>query len=135
MATQGRSKPERVARWKVMTTGLEPQLGEFPLLVPLHTELKGITLQSDELDAGQAALKAESQEINRIREELATRGDELRNRIAATLRTVHGFDSEKLIEFGVQPTRKRGRDRKPRQRRGQPEPAPAPATAPDSTTP
>jgi len=114
-----------------MTTGLEPQLGELPLLVPLHTELKGIILQSEELDTRQAALKAETQEINRIREELATRGDELRNRIAATLRTVHGFDSEKLIEFGVQPKRKRGRDRKPRQRRGQP----APAASPGSTTP
>src|SRR6185295_558333 len=90
MATKGHSKPERVARWKVMTTGLEPQLGEFPLLVPLHTELKGITLQSDELDARQAALKAETQEVNRVRAELAARGDDLRNRIAATLKTVHG---------------------------------------------
>ncbi|HYU30855.1 MAG TPA: hypothetical protein VEW48_01715 [Thermoanaerobaculia bacterium] len=134
MSTQGRSKPERVARWKVMITGVEAQLGEIPLLVPLHTELKGITLQSDELDARQAALKAESQEINRVRAELGTRGDDLRNRIAAALKMVHGFDSERLLEFGIQPKRVRGRDKQARKRRNQPEHAPAPAAEPGSTT-
>lgn len=134
MATKGHTKPERIARWKVMTTGLEPQLGELPLLAPLHTELKGITLQSEELDARHEALKAETQEINRTRDEIAARGDELRNRIAATLKTVHGFDSERLIEFGIRPKRGRGRDKKARKRRGQPEPAPAPAAAPGSAS-
>lgn len=134
MATKGRSKPERIARWKVMAVGLEPQLPELPLIVPLHTELKGIILQSEDLDARHEALKAETQEINRTRDELATRGDELRNRLAAALKTLHGFDSEKLIEFGIQPKRGRGRDKKSRKRRGQPQPAPAPAAAPDSTT-
>jgi FtsZ-binding cell division protein ZapB len=120
MATKGRSKPERIARWKVMTVGVEPQLGELPLLAPLHTELKSITLQSEELDARSEALKAETQEINRKRDDLATRGDELRNRMAAALQTVHGFRSEKLLEFGIQPRRARGRDLKTRKRRSQP---------------
>ncbi len=133
MATKGNSKPERIARWKVMAVGLEPQLQELPLVVPLHTELKGIILQSEELDARHEALKAETQEINRTRDELATRGDELRNRLAAALKTVHGFDSERLIEFGIRPTRRRGRDRKARKRRGQPQVTPAAAAAPDST--
>jgi hypothetical protein len=136
MPTKGRSKPERKARWTVMTTSLEPHLGELSLIVPLHTELKEITLQSDALDARQAALKAESQEINRRRDDLAARGDDLRNRIASTLKTVHGFDSERLLEFGIQPKRVRGRDKKARKRPGQPEAATAPAAAPpDSTTP
>jgi hypothetical protein len=132
MATKGRSKPERIARWKVMAVGLEPQLQEIPLVVPLHTELKGIILQSEDLDARHEALKAESQEINRTRDDLAARGDELRNRLAAALQTVHGFDSEKLIEFGIQPKRTRGRDKRARKRRSQPQPAPAPAVPPDS---
>lgn len=135
MATKGYSKPERIARWKVMAVGLEPQLQELPLVVPLHAELKGIILQSEELDVRHEALKAETQEINRTRDELAARGDELRNRLAAALRTVHGFDSERLIEFGIRPQRTRGRDKRNRKRRGQPQPTPAPpATAPDSTT-
>lgn len=135
MATKGRSKPERIARWKVMAVGLEPQLGELPLIAPLHTELKGIILQSEELDARHEALKAETQEINRTRDDLAARGDELRNRMAAALKTVHGFDSEKLIEYGIKPTRVRGRDKKARKRRGQPQPTPVLAVPPDTTTP
>ena len=126
MATKGRSKPERIARWKVMYVGVEPQLAELPLLAPLHTELKSVILQSEELDVRTEALKAESQEINRKRDELAVRGDELRNRMAAALQTVHGFRSEKLLEFGVQPRRPRGRDLKARKRRSQPALAPAP---------
>ena len=135
MATKGRSKPERIARWKVMAVALEPQLAELPLVVPLHTELKGVILQSEALDTRHEALKAETQEINRNRDELAARGDELRNRLAAALKTVHGFGSEKLIEFGIQPKRVRGRDKQARKRRGQPQPTPAPAAPPDSTTP
>lgn len=127
MATKGSSNPERIARWKVMTVGLKPQLGDLPLLAPLHGELEGTILQSEELDARHEALKAETREVNRLRDELAKKGDDLRNRLAATLQTVHGFKSEKLIEFGVQPRRTRGRDRQARKRRNQPEPTQAPA--------
>jgi hypothetical protein len=125
MATKGSTNPERIARWKVMTVGLKPQLGDFPLLAPLHTELESVTLQSEELDARHEALKAETREINRIRGELAKKGDDLRSRMGATLQTVHGFRSEKLIEFGIQPRRVRGRDLQARKRRGQPKAEPA----------
>lgn len=126
MATKGSSIPERIARWKVMTAGLRPQLGEFPSLVDLHTELESVTFQSEELDARHEALKAETREVNRVREELARRGDELRSRLGATLQSAYGFRSEKLIEYGIPPRRPRGRDLQKRKRRGAPEPTPAP---------
>ena len=129
MATKGNTNPERIARWKVMTVALEPQLGDFPLLTPLHTELKDVILQSEGLDARHEALKAETREINRKRGELAKRGDDLRARLGATLQTVHGFRSEKLIEFGVPPRRVRGRDLQARKSRSQPKAEPAPAAA------
>jgi len=132
MATKGNSNPERIARWKVMTVALEPQLGDFPLLAPLHAELKDVTLQSEGLDAHHEALKAETREVNRKREDLAKKGDELRARMAATLQTVHGFRSEKLIEFGVKPRRTRGRDLQARKRRGEPKLDPV-AAAPAGT--
>src|SRR6185295_7072916 len=78
-----------------------PLLAEMPHLRELHTQLEAIIARSEELNARIEALKAESQEINRTREELATTGDDLRNRLGATLRTVYGFRSEKLIEFGL----------------------------------
>ena len=58
----------------------------------------------------------------------------MRNRLAATLKTVHGFDSERLLEFGIQPKRVRSRDKKARKRRGQPASEPAPAATPNDTT-
>ena len=126
MATKGNTNPERIARWKVMTVALEPQLGDLPLLAPLHAELKDVTSESGELDARHEALKAETREVNRKRDELAKKGDDLRARMAASLQTVHGFRSEKLIEFGVKPRRARGRDLQARKRRSEKaDPAPA----------
>lgn len=116
MATKGSTIPERIARWKVMTAALKPLLSELPFLAELHAELENVVVQSEELDARHEALKAETREINRIREELARDGDDLRGRMGAALQTLHGFRSEKLIEFGIQPRRARGRDRKSRRK-------------------
>jgi hypothetical protein len=127
MATKGSTNPERIARWKLMWVGLKAYMAEYPLLAPLHTELEGVILQSEQMDARSEALKAEAREVNRLRTELAKKGDELRSRLGATLQTVHGFKSEKLIEFGITPRKSRGRDRQPRARRGGDQP-PAPAS-------
>lgn len=139
MATQGSTVPERIARWKVMSAGLKPLLGEMPHLATMHSELENVTLQSEELDARSEALKAESREVNRLREELAKTGDDLRLRLAAALQNVHGFRSEKLLEFGVKPRRTRGKDRKPRARPTTPAPTPTetpqPGTAPAAAQP
>jgi hypothetical protein len=122
MSTNGSSVPERIARWKVTTAGLRPILTEVPHLVEIHGELEDVTLQSEELDARHEALKAETREVNRIREELARTGDDLRQRLGAALKTRYGFTSKKLIEFGF----------KPRPARRQP---PAPQTPPEQPGP
>jgi hypothetical protein len=59
-----------------------------------------------------SALKADLQEVNRQRAELAKQGDETRNRLAASLQAEHGFKSERLLEFGIKPRRFRGRIKK-----------------------
>lgn len=121
MATQGSTIPERIARWKVISAGLKPLLPELPFLGELHADLEKIIVQSEELDTRHEALKAETREVNRIREDLARNGDDLRNRLGATIQTLYGFHSEKLLEFGMKPKRVRGRDRKPRARRTRPD--------------
>jgi hypothetical protein len=126
MPTKGSTLPERIARWKVIHTNLTPVLPEMPHLTELHTELGKVITQSEDLDGRNEALKAESREVTRMRDDLGKTGDDLRNRLGAALRTVHGFDSEKLLEFGLQPRRTRGRDRQPRSR-------PTPATTPPPT--
>lgn len=129
MATRGSSIPERIARWRLIAGGLKTQLAEMPHLSELHTELERIIGESEALDARHEALKAETREINRMREELARSGDDLRNRLGAALRTLHGFDSEKLIEYGLKPRKPRGRDKAPRARRTPPD-TPAPPAQP-----
>jgi len=119
MATKGNTNPERIARWKVISAGLKPLLATMPHLADLHGELEKVIAQSEELDARHEALKAETREVNRKRDDLAKKGDDLRARLAASLQTVHGFRSEKLIEYGVQPRRVRGRDLQARKRRSQ----------------
>lgn len=126
MATNGSTIPEKIARWKVITTGLKPLLGDMPHLADLHGQLEKIILQSEELDARSEALKSESREVNKNRAGLAKTGDDLRKRLGASLKTSFGFASEKLIEFGLKPTRPRTRDKKPRARR-------TPATPPEAS--
>ena len=126
MATRGKTLPERIARWRLMIGGLTPILPEMPFLTEMHNELDATTTELEELERRHEALKAETREINRLRDELARTGDDLRNRLGAALRTRHGFTSEKLIEFGLQPRRTRGRDIKPRTRRPSGSTAPAP---------
>jgi hypothetical protein len=124
MATKGSTIPEKIARWKVIATGLKPLLGDMPHLADLHGQLEKIIAQSEELDSRSEALKAESREVNKNRAGLAKSGDDLRKRLAASLKTAYGFGSEKLIEFGVKPTRPRTRDKKPRARRDPANPEP-----------
>lgn len=126
MATKGSSIPERIARWKVIAAGLKTLLPEMPYLTEMHTELERVILQSEELDARHEALKAETREVNRTREDLARSGDDLRQRLGASLRTHFGFTSERLIEFGLPPRRTRGRDLKKRAPRGSSTAPPAP---------
>ena len=135
MATNGSTIPERIARWKVMAAGLKPMLPEMPHLGQIHGELEGVIGRSEVLDARSEALKAESREVNRTREELAKTGDDLRNRLGAALQTIHGFRSEKLIEFGIKPRRPRGRDRKPRVKAPKSGTEPSQPAAGTSTTP
>jgi hypothetical protein len=131
MATKGSSIPERIARWKVISAGLRPLLTDMPHLAALHADLERIIAQAEELDVRAEALKAESREVNNSREALARSGDNLRGRLGASLQTAYGFQSEKLIEFGLKPRKARGRDKKPRVRRN---PAPAPASPAASQT-
>ena len=119
----------------MIAAGLKALLPEMPHLTEMHGELEKAILQSEELDARHEALKSETREVNRTREELAKTGDDLRKRLGASLQTAYGFQSEKLIEFGIPPRRTRGRDRKKRAPRGSANPTPAQTPAGGSQNP
>ena len=125
MASEGRSNTEVIGRWKVMATNLRPQLETMPQLTGRYNEIVRITTEAEELENRQALLKADLQEVNRKRRELAKVGEDMRNRIGAILKAEHGFTSERLLEFGLKPRRSRNRVNKA----GQPGTAPTPTTA------
>jgi chromosome segregation ATPase len=112
MASNGKSYQEVVGRWKVMVTGLGSQLETLPELAARHARLSQLMAQAEDLEARQAQLKADLQELNGQRRTLVKTGEELRNRIGAVLRAEHGFTSERLLEFALKPKRVAVRGRK-----------------------
>ena len=112
MSSDGKGSTAVIGRWKVMVTNLRPQLETMPHLTGRYNEMLRFTTEAEDLENRQALLKADLQEVNRQRRDLAKTGEELRNRIAAVLRAEHGFSSERLLEFGVKPKRKRVRAKK-----------------------
>jgi hypothetical protein len=125
MASDGRANTAVIGRWKVMATNLKPQLETIPQLTGRYNEMVKITTDAEDLENRQALLKADLQEVNRKRRELAKVGEDMRNRIGAILRAEHGFTSERLLEFGLKPRRPRSRGKKAEQ----------PGTTPTPTTP
>jgi hypothetical protein len=107
--SDGKISKVKIGRWKVMATNLQPQLEKMPHLTGRYTELVKLTGDAETLENRQAQLNADSQEINRQRRNLLKTGEDLRNRIGAVLRAENGFDSERLLEFGLKPKRPRGR--------------------------
>jgi hypothetical protein len=112
-----------------MVTNLKPQLETMPQLTGRYNEMLKFTTDAEDLENRQALLKADLQEVNRKRRDLAKTGEELRNRIAAVLKAEHGFSSERLLEFGVKPTRKRVRAKKSANKPNTTPPPAAPAAA------
>ncbi len=112
MASNGQATTEVYGRWKVMAVNLQPQLEKLPQLAGRYAELVKFTADADALETRQAQLMADLQEVNHQRRDLRRAGEDLRNRIGAVLKAEHGFNSERLLEFGLKPQRPRGRSKK-----------------------
>lgn len=102
----------RMVLWIQLRDRARPLLAEVPHLQSDHTtfelELAGLLA----LDQQQETVTASLRETTRLRDEAVERVNELRNRLAAGLQAHFGPKSEKLIEFGVSPRKKRARRRK-----------------------
>jgi hypothetical protein len=116
-----------------MGTNLKPQLETMPQLTPRYTELVKMTADAEDLENRQAQLKADLQEVNRQRRDLFKSGEEVRNRIGAALKAEHGFTSERLLEFGLKPNRKRVRAKQQAGQTTTTTTTPAPATTTPTT--
>lgn len=130
MSSQGQAGTEIIGRWKVMGVNLKPQLETMPQLTTRYNDFVKVTSDAEALETRQAQLKADLQEVNSQRRNIFKTGEDMRNRIGAILKAEHGFTSQRLLEFGLKPKRKRVRAKKSD---GQPGTTPPPATNIPST--
>jgi hypothetical protein len=103
----------RVAGWEVTLQGVDANAGDLQYLERQSAELGQVEQQFKELLAQQSALTASKQETTKQMQELFRRGETLVDFIRTGVRQHYGKDSEKLIEFGLQPFRGRTRAAKP----------------------
>jgi chromosome segregation ATPase len=102
----------KIASWKLIAVKVKPFLETMPAFTDRHAEMERVITESEDLEIRQKQLKAELQELNHRRGELATQGEDLRARLAALIQAEHGFQSKLLIEFGVKPRQRRSRAKK-----------------------
>jgi hypothetical protein len=102
-----KSLPTTLALWEQLLAGVEANQEELQ-----HVDVYRAQLDAEMKDvkaalSRRAALHAESLQTTRDLRSFAARGDEMAVRIRAGIHLQYGPRSEKLVEFGMKPTRRR----------------------------
>jgi UDP-N-acetylglucosamine 2-epimerase len=95
--------------WDKVDAAVTVRREEAPELEALAVPLREMSKRAKGLFAQQAAHTAAKQEVTRELNELITEGNAQVDFIKTGARVRYGKDSEKLVEFGVQPFRTRSR--------------------------
>lgn len=111
--------------WEGLLRALVANLTQLPQLDGARAKLEGLLAGFRDLAAQQAVHQATKQEMSKQLRTLVRDGRKTATMIRAVLKEHYGHDSEKLVEFGVQPLR--ARVRKATVKPPAEEPAPGPA--------
>jgi len=103
MATSGKSLPHRMQRWHHATEGARDLLADLPFIQEELEELRDIAAEIQGLKAQHAYHLAQSQSLTAKIRALAKRGDRIRGRVGAAVKSRFGFDSTELIQCGFKP--------------------------------
>jgi hypothetical protein len=95
----------KVAGWEVTATGLTANQPELQHLDGHRVQLQESTVQFKELNTQFNVLVASKQDVCKEMQELFRRVETLVSYLRTAVRQHYGKDSEKLIEFGLQPFR------------------------------
>ena len=95
----------RVAGWEVTNTGLTTNQPQVQHLEGHRVQLEEKTVQFKALSAQHAALTTSKQEVGKEMRNLFREVETLVAFLRTAVRQHYGKDSEKLIEFGLQPFR------------------------------
>ncbi|HEY8020688.1 MAG TPA: hypothetical protein VIH93_06290 [Thermoanaerobaculia bacterium] len=103
MAQVRKTLVDRLYNWRLLATNLRNDLGEFPQLGGEVAELERIDAEATALIVEIAQLRGNLQRSTARLRVVARRGDMLRTRVGAILRGILGFDSIRLIGYGLRP--------------------------------
>jgi hypothetical protein len=103
MASTGKSKAERVSRWRSLITNEAELLAEMPHLERDLAALREMEGEASELFAEIANLRSQTRDAVQRLQELTRHGDLLRTRIAAAVRGQFGFENAMLLKYGLEP--------------------------------
>ncbi len=107
-----RQYTHRFNTWDQTTSAVQMKEALQHLTEP-RVELQDLALEGRRLVLEQATLDARKQEGTVRLQEVLRAGDTLTDFLRTGIRQHYGYQSEALVEFGIQPLRTSGRPRKP----------------------
>ena len=110
MATHGKSLANRTQRWHLASEGARELLADAPQFQKDLDELRDLAKEINVLQAKQAYHQSQSQMATAKLRALAKRGDHIRGRIGAAIRSRFGFDATELIQCGFTPRKQVKKD-------------------------
>ncbi len=96
---------------KATRDGLKLNAADHPNLAKHIQRLEEMTERVEFLVSRRNALQAEKQSVTRELQETLAKGRRLTSFLRAGIRDAYGNSSEKLVEFGMRPRRRRARAR------------------------
>lgn len=98
--------------WMILGSGLETNAGDHANLEAHRLAFQGMTERATALVVRRNALEAEKQAVTRELQTLLDRGRMTATFLRRAMKIFYGNRSEKLVEFGLQPFRRRSRKTK-----------------------
>jgi hypothetical protein len=102
-----KSLPKILGDWEQLLAGVAANQGELPHVDVYRAQLDAEITDVRAVQSRRSALRAESLQSTRDLRSFAARGKDLATRIRAGIVLQYGPRSEKLVEFGMKPSRKR----------------------------
>lgn len=124
----------RINGWVQVAAGVNANPEEAKHLQPGSVRLEGLHKEATELSVEQAALTTAKQEVTKKLQRVLREGDALADFIRTGARAHFGADSEKMIEFGMQPFRGRKLSPEAKARRAEAKAEKSKAKAPETET-
>lgn len=124
----------RANGWEMATSATEANATDLPHMMAPCVKLQGLTTDVRELNTELATLEARKADLVKALQEMLQEGDRLMDLLRTGARQHYGYFSAKLIEFGLQPLRRKSQAGAPKPIPPPPGPE-TPAPLPSNSTP